>query len=350
MEFTGGKIIPVIDISALIPGSANQDGLSATIKNIEDATQRVGFFYIANHGVSVELQAKLEILSRQFFSLPIEEKRKIDMSKGGKAWRGYFGVGDELTSGIPDQKEGIYLGSEDAEDHPLPLHGPNLWPSELGADFKETVLEYMEEMKKIGFLLMRAVALSLNIDPSLFGSAFADPTVLFRIFNYPPHDSKFGERSQAVGEHTDYGYLTVLKQDPSGGLQVRGRDGAWIEAPYIENTFVINLGDALEHSTGGLIRATPHRVLQRTGAIADRLSFPFFFDPNFRAPMTSIADLLTADQKAIAEANRLLAVERWDKADPAAYSGTYGRYLLTKVSKVFPGLASENISEIISSL
>ena len=106
---------------------------------------------------------------------------------------------------------------------------------------------------------MRAVALSLNIDPSLFGSAFADPTVLFRIFNYPPHNSKFGERSQAVGEHTDYGYLTVLKQDPSGGLQVRGRDGAWIEAPYIENTFVINLGDALEHCTGGLIRATPHR-------------------------------------------------------------------------------------------
>ena len=66
--------------------------------------------------------------------------------------------------------------------------------------------------------------------------------------------------------------------------------------------------------------------------------------------MTSIADLLTTEQKAIAEANRLLAVERWDKADPAAYSGTYGRYLLTKVSKVFPGLASENISEIISSL
>ena len=150
MEFTGGKAIPVIDISALIPGSANLDDLSATIKNIEDATQRVGFFYISNHGVSIELQAKLEILSRQFFSLPIEEKRKIDMSKGGKAWRGYFGVGDELTSGIPDQKEGIYLGSEDAEDHPLPLHGPNLWPSELGTDFKETVLEYMEEMKKIG--------------------------------------------------------------------------------------------------------------------------------------------------------------------------------------------------------
>jgi hypothetical protein len=66
--------------------------------------------------------------------------------------------------------------------------------------------------------------------------------------------------------------------------------------------------------------------------------------------MTSITDSLTAEQRAIADANRLLAADRWDKADPAAYSGTYGKYLLTKVSKVFPGLASENISEIISSL
>jgi isopenicillin N synthase-like dioxygenase len=149
MEFVGEKAIPVIDICALLSG--NHEGLSEAIKQIENATQRVGFFYISNHGVSLELQTRLETLSRQFFSLPVEEKRKIDMSKGGKAWRGYFGVGDELTSGIPDQKEGIYFGSEDPEEHHLPLHGPNLWPSELGTDFKETVLQYMDEMKKLGW-------------------------------------------------------------------------------------------------------------------------------------------------------------------------------------------------------
>lgn len=108
---------------------------------------------------------------------------------------------------------------------------------------------------------MQAVANSLGIDASHFSSAFADPTMLFRIFCYPPHNPIFGDLSQAVGEHTDYGYLTILKQDSCGGLQVRGRDGQWIEAPYIENTFVINLGDALEHCTGGLLRATPHRYL-----------------------------------------------------------------------------------------
>jgi isopenicillin N synthase-like dioxygenase len=109
---------------------------------------------------------------------------------------------------------------------------------------------------------MQAVSRSLGIDASYFGEAFADPTMLFRIFNYPPHNPVFGELSQAVGEHTDYGYLTILKQDASGGLQIRGQgmNAGWIDAPYVENTFVINLGDALEHCTGGLIRATPHRL------------------------------------------------------------------------------------------
>jgi isopenicillin N synthase-like dioxygenase len=106
---------------------------------------------------------------------------------------------------------------------------------------------------------MQAIAQSLDIDTTYFGDAFADPTMLFRIFNYPPHDTQFGESSQAVGEHTDYGYVTILSQDTCGGLQVRGRGGGWVDAPYKEDTFVINLGDALEHSTGGLLRATPHR-------------------------------------------------------------------------------------------
>ena len=106
---------------------------------------------------------------------------------------------------------------------------------------------------------MQAIALCIGIDTSFFREAFEDPTMLFRIFNYPPHNTMFGENSQAVGEHTDYGYITILAQDSCGGLQVRGRNGAWIDAPYKENTFVINIGDALEHCTGGLLRATPHR-------------------------------------------------------------------------------------------
>lgn len=106
---TSDESIPVVDISALLSNRGDETKFSELISQIKDATQRVGFFYISNHGVSRDLQDKLETISRIFFALPLEEKRLMDMSTGGKAWRGYFGVGDELTSGIPDQKEGKFF-------------------------------------------------------------------------------------------------------------------------------------------------------------------------------------------------------------------------------------------------
>jgi isopenicillin N synthase-like dioxygenase len=86
---------------------------------------------------------------------------------------------------------------------------------------REVVLAYMEAMRRLGDLLLRALAASLGLLPEYFGAQFDHPTQLFRLFHYPPHDPAFGARSQAVGEHTDYGYLTILKQDQTGGLQVK---------------------------------------------------------------------------------------------------------------------------------
>lgn len=108
----------------------------------------------------------------------------------------------------------------------------------------------------------------------------------------PPHpdvDSD-GLPLFGVGEHTDYGYLTLLLQDNSGGLQVKLTDGSWIDAPPIQGSLVVNLGDALEHNTGCLIKATPHRV--RHTCSTNRMSFPFFFDPSFSKRMVSVVSQL----------------------------------------------------------
>ena len=84
--------------------------------------------------------------------------------------------------------------------------------------------------------------------------------------------------------------------------------------------------------TRGLFRSTPHRV--RNPAPRDRLSFPFFFDPNFFARVQPI-DL--PDQAVVADDQ----AERWDRASVHAFQGTYGDYLLNKVGKVFPELRQE---------
>ena len=108
----------------------------------------------------------------------------------------------------------------------------------------------------------------------------------------PPHPDVDldGLPLYGVGEHTDYGYLTLLLQDNSGGLQVKLADGSWIDAPPVDGSLVVNLGDALEHNTGCLIKATPHRV--RHTSSSNRMSFPFFFDPSFSKRMESIVSQL----------------------------------------------------------
>jgi len=133
-----------------------------------------------------------------------------------------------------------------------------------------------------------------------------------------------------VGEHTDYGLLTLLRQDDVGGLQVKTREG-WIEAPPLPHSFVCNIGDMLDRMTGGLYRSTPHRVRLNTSG-RDRLSFPFFFDPAFDARVQPIEGLPQADDD---------SATRWDRANPHVFDGTYGDYLLGKVGKVFPQLRDQ---------
>src|SRR4029078_181755 len=153
------------------------------------------------------------------------------------------------------------------------------------------------------------LALSLGLEESYFADhGTADPLTLFRIFNYPPpaDPSLWG-----VGEHTDYGLLTILLQDDAGGLEVRSRSRG-VPAPPVPGSFVCNIGDMLDRMTRGLYRSTPHRV--RNPAPRARLSLPFFFAPTFFARVQPI-DLPARD----APDDR---AERWDGASVHAVEGT----------------------------
>jgi 2-oxoglutarate-Fe(II)-dependent oxygenase superfamily protein len=214
------------------------------------------------------------------------------MALGGRAWRGYFPVGGELTSGRPDLKEGLYFGAELDDHHPLvragtPMHGRNLFPSRIPL-FRETVLDYMAAMSTLGHRLMEGMALSLGLKASYFADRYTkDPLVLFRIFHYPRATrAAEDEPCWGVGEHADYGVLTILKQDAAEGLQVKSQS-RWIAAPPIAGAFLCNIGDMLDRMTGGRYHSTPHRVSSPTER--KRLSFPFFFEPNFNAEVHNAA-------------------------------------------------------------
>jgi isopenicillin N synthase-like dioxygenase len=297
---------------------------------IDQSCRDLGFFRIVGHGADPALLDAMDAAARTFFALPDAAKAAVAMRRAGTAWRGWFPVGGELTSGRPDRKEGLYVGLEHAPDHPrvvagTPLHGANLFPTEP-ADLGPSVSAWVDALVPIARAVLRGMAIGLGIGPTWFDDHLtADPTVLFRIFHYPPGD----EADWGVAEHTDYGLLTLLAQDDRGGLQVHGCDG-WVDVPPEPNVLVCNLGDMLDRLTEGRYRSTPHRVRNLSGR--DRLSYPFFFDPSWDAEVTPLPldGVPPAD-----DANR-----RWDAMSVRAWDGTYGDYLTAKVAKVFPELFS----------
>lgn len=327
--------VPIIDVAALVGGPGSVD---AVAQQVAAACRAHGFFYIVGHGVDEILCERLESLSREFFALPDERKAAVRMALGGRAWRGWFPLGGELTSGRPDWKEGLYLGAELPDDDPRvragwPLHGHNLFPAEPAA-LRGTILAYLAALTRLGHALMRGLALSLGLDADYFAEhGTRDPLVLFRIFNYPsrPAPPEMREVRWGVGEHTDYGLLTILRQDDVGGLEIKTASG-WIAAPPVAGSFVCNIGDMLERMTGGLYKSTPHRVTLNTSG-RDRISLPFFFDPNFAARIQSVPRLAThADDD---------SENRWDHTSVHTFDGSYGDYLLGKVGKVFPDLKQQ---------
>ncbi len=324
--------VPVIDVAPFVTGRGDERVAAA---EIDVACREIGFFSIVGHGVDASLRARLDVLAREFFALDEREKAEIGMARGGRAWRGWFPVGGELTSGIPDQKEGIYFGRELGPDDArvragMPLHGPNLFPRRPDT-LRNTVLEYLDALTGVGHAVMRGIALALGLAADWFAQELtADPTILFRIFHYPPVANTSTDTSDdawGVREHTDYGLLTILLQDGTGGLSVRSRAG-WVDVPPAGDAFVCNIGDMLERMTGGRYRSTPHRV--RNTSDRARLSFPFFFDPAWDAAVRPVPAIGTGPSSS--------PEPRWDGASVHDLTGTYGDYLLAKVSKVFPAL------------
>jgi len=325
--------VPVIAVAPLVHGREDSAARQVAAQ-IDGACRELGFFVVAGHGVPEQLRGDLDAAAREFFALPDTTKADIAMPRAGLAWRGWFPVGGELTSGRPDLKEGIYFGAEHGPTHQgvqagRPLHGANLFP-EHPPQLRRLVLAYLDALTALGQQVLEGIALGLGLPRGWFADNLTrDPVALFRIFHYPPSEPAADD--WGVGEHTDYGLLTLLGQAGNAGLQVRSGDG-WVDVPPDPDTFVCNLGDMLERLTGGRYLSTPHRVRNVSGA--ERLSYPFFLDPSWEA---------TVDRLPIVERppdDDAAAATRWDHASVHGFTGTYGDYLTEKVAKVFPELAS----------
>lgn len=198
----------------------------------------------------------------------------------------------------PNLSESLMVMHEVGEGDPLraddPLAGPNQWPELPG--FREVISAYDVALKALALRLVPVFEQALGADLGTLVSSFEQPTTFLRLLHYPPQDPAGPDDEFGSNPHTDYGFVTILAQDGSGGLQVRAPDGeTWLEVPPRPGAFVLNIGDIGERWSNGTLRSTPHRVINRTGR--DRFSIPFFFDPSARAVVEPLPCCITPAEK-----------------------------------------------------
>ena len=232
--------------------------------------------------------------------------------------------------GRPRPEGGLYFGAELADDDPrvragLPLHGPNLFPTQVAGACARRCSRYLDAYDAARPRRdARASRVSLGLRRTTSRARYtADPTMLFRIFHYPPATGRATTAGASASTPTTACSRCSRRTTAAASRSAR-RDG-WIDAPPIPGTFVCNIGDMLDRMTGGRYRSTPHRVRNPSGR--DRLSFPFFFDPGFDAGGADARPDVADD-----------VATRWDGQSVRAFDGTYGDYLLGKVAQVFPAL------------
>jgi isopenicillin N synthase-like dioxygenase len=280
--------LPIIDLESSREGV--ETSLTRIAAQVGAACRDVGFFYVVNHGVDQALIAKAFAQSRDFFALPVADKRKLAIETiGGN--RGYSGLLHEALDPArgPDMKEAFNVGLELAADDPellagKPFRSLNAWPGVSG--FRETLLSYYDACVALGARLHRGFASDLGLSRDFFADKFVRPMATLRLLHYPA-PSRGSDPRTGAGAHTDYGNLTLLATDDVGGLEVRTRAGQWIEAPVVPGAFIVNIGDCLMHWTNDVYVSTPHRVVNRSAR--ERYSIAFFYDPNPDALVETIS-------------------------------------------------------------
>lgn len=291
--------IPVIDIS-----DWTHAGKLKAAAEIHRACRETGFFYVAEHGVPLQLVRKQFDAAKSLFDLPIEQKMALHM-KASPASAGYEPVGgqvldsqdDKNTKGPPDLKESFYSGAELPETDPwyqrrVRAFGHNQWPDLPG--FREQNLAYRHAVSALGDRILALMALSLDLNEGWFEAFYSVPSATLRMIKYPPQPFGANFNQIGAGAHTDWGGITILAQDDVGGLEVRNADDEWITAPPVPETFIINLGDLMARWTNGTYNSNMHRVNNNMSA-KDRYSIPFFYSPNPDAVIEAIPTCVTPE-------------------------------------------------------
>lgn len=275
---------------------------AALAPELDRICAEVGFFQVVGHGVPEAVEAAAWSGLAAFFDLPTADKLALRPAPGEPY--GYIPVsGEALSKSLGDEapgdlKESLNIGPVERPDHPLApgeevVYVENRWPASL-PELEPVCRAYFAAMTALSERIMRLFALALELPGDHFDPLITHAPSALRAVNYPATNAPLAPGQLRAGAHTDYGLLTILRQDAVGGLEVSDPDGRWVPVPSIAGAYVVNIGDLMARWTNDRWRSTLHRVVTPDGGAdaARRQSVPFFYNANYDAEVACLPSCL----------------------------------------------------------
>lgn len=273
------NVIPSVNLQDFVSGDPVRK--QKFIDEIGKAYEEIGFVALKGHFLDDKLVDDLYGEVKNFFSLPVETKKKYEIP-GIAGQRGYVSFGKESAKGQKqaDLKEFWHFGQY-VEDDPVRAkeYPENVTVSELPR-FNEVGREAYAMLEKTAKYVLRALALHLGLEETYFDNYIYNGNSILRPIHYPPIQEEPKEAVRAAA-HGDINLITLLMGAQGRGLQVQNHKGEWLDAIAEPDELMINVGDMLSRHTNNKLKSTIHRVVNPPKELwgTSRYSIPFFMHP-----------------------------------------------------------------------
>ena len=273
--------IPTVRFSDFLAGGEARERFVATLG---EGLRELGFVFVQDHGIDDELLSRAYAEAAELFALPEDVKRRYETPQDGRQ-RGYtsFGVEHAKDRDIADLKEFWHVGRRLPADHPLSIRGeiPRNLCAEEAPGFSEIAQALFDAMDRFASGLLAALEPYLALPEGFFADLTRDGNSVLRIIHYPPLPDDVPPGAVRAAEHEDINLITILPASTDRGLELRTRDGRWLEVVPPPGAMVCDTGDMMQLLTEGRLPATTHRVVNPpAGPRRSRYSMPLFVHPH----------------------------------------------------------------------
>lgn len=285
--------IPSLDLADFVSG--NSESKNKFVQDLGNAFTSIGFVAIKNHGLNETLRKNLYDAVQKFFYQSDDLKTRYELPDVA-GQRGYIGKGKETAKGHsrPDLKEFYHIGQPEPRADML----SNVFPAEV-PEFERFTLETYRIFEQTGKMLLRAIALFLELPEDYFEDKVYKGDSILRALHYFPIENPDALPPDAVraAAHGDINLITLLMGASAEGLEVLRIDGKWIAVTSLPEQIIINVGDMLDRLTNHKLKSTIHRVVNppREKMKFSRFSIPFFMHPIPEMDLTCLPSCISTE-------------------------------------------------------